>query len=500
MFYCLQEKGMRKIKKLAKKRNIVNRVQLTYIVIIIFICIGFIFSLYERNIVSNQYDEYASINIKLNSLSSEFLKSYDAFNSFVKTKDDNDIIKYNDSNSKITEIFREITPHMKKDKDSGIYLRILSNMLDNYRNKSFNLIRQVENSNQLDPQIYEVLKELKTADLYINNNISLLEVSYLNYSSREYESTLIKYKNAQIKIYIFLILIVIGSFSFTILISKNLNKTIGKLCSYADFLSAGRWEIPDIEEQKYYELNSLGNAFNKMKNNIRKFINELNEKAEIENNYQIEMRKSAEKDKLIKETQLIALQSQINPHFLFNTLNTISRIAMFESANNTVSLIEAASKILRYNLYYKDRLVELKDEISAIKAYITIQETRFQDQMSFIFDIDNNIDSIKLPPMLIQPVLENAIIHGLQERDKDGIINIDIKKEHNFVSIKVKDNGIGLDDEKLKNLINDQIYEKRGLGVLNVKKRLELYYGRDNLFQIKSQKSQWTEVTILIPT
>lgn len=388
---------------------------------------------------------------------------------------------------------------MKNDNDSGIYLRIILNMFDNYRNKSFDLMNQVKNSKQLEPQIYDVLKELKTANLYINNNISLLEVSYLNYSSKEYENTLIKDKNAQIKVYSFLILIVIGGFSFTILISKNLNKTIGKLCNYAELLSAGRWEIPDIEEQKYYELNSLANTFNKMKNSIRQFINEINAKAEIENNYQIEMRKSAEKDKLIKETQLIALQSQMNPHFLFNTLNTISRIAMFESADNTVKLIEATSKILRYNLDYKDRLVELKDEISAIKAYIKIQETRFQDQMSFIFDIDNNIDSIKLPPMLIQPVLENAIIHGLQEKDKEGIINIAIKKEHHFISINIKDNGIGMDEEKLKNLLNDQTDEKKGLGILNVKKRLELYYSRDDLFQIKSQKAQWTEVTILIP-
>ncbi len=490
---------MSKIKKPTKKIYMIKKVQLTYIVIIIFICIGCIFSLYERNVISNKYDEFASVNIKLNNLSTEFLKSSDAFNSFIKTKDDNDIIKYNDSNSQITDIINEITPVMKNDKESGIYLRILLNMFDNYKDRSLDLINQVKNSKQMASQIYDGLKELKTADLYINNNISLLEVAYLNYSSKEYELKLINYKNEQINIYSFLILIVIIGFSFTILISKNLNRTIGELCSYAEALSAGRWEITDIEEQKYYDLNSLANAFNKMKNNIRQFISEINEKAEIENNYQIEMRKSAEKDKLIKETQLIALQSQINPHFLFNTLNTIGRIAMFESADNTVKLIEATSKILRYNLYYKDKLVELKDEINAIKAYITIQETRFQDQMSFIFDIDNNIDGVKLPTMLIQPVLENAIIHGLQEKDKDGIISICIKKEQRIISIKIKDNGIGIEDEILKKLLYKQTDEKKGLGILNVKKRLELYYSRDDLLQIKSQKAQGTEVAILIP-
>ena len=172
---------------------------------------------------------------------------------------------------------------------------------------------------------------------------------------------------------------------------------------------------------------------------------------------------------------------------------------MFESADNTVKLIEATSRILRYNLYYKDKLVELKDEINAIKAYITIQETRFQDQMSFVFDIDNNIDGVKLPPMLIQPVLENAIIHGLQEKDRDGIISICIKKEQQIISIKIKDNGIGMENEILRKLLDKQTDEKKGLGILNVKKRLELYYSRDDLLQIRSQKAQGTEVAILIP-
>lgn len=236
-----------------------------------------------------------------------------------------------------------------------------------------------------------------------------------------------------------------------------------------------------------------------MKHSIREFIFELKEKTEIENNYHIEQLKNVEKDKLIKETQLSALQSQMDPHFLFNTLNTISRVAMFEYADETVKLIEATSKILRYNLDCKDKMVKLKEEIRMTKAYVIIQETRFQDQMSFSFNIDKNLDNVKVPPMLIQPIVENAIIHGLREKDKGGIISITVMEENSLISISIKDNGVGMDNEKMDSLMNEVKNESTGLGVFNVKKRLELYFNRNDLFVIKSQKGEGTEVIIFIP-
>lgn len=119
---------------------------------------------------------------------------------------------------------------------------------------------------------------------------------------------MVKYKNTEIRIYGALIFIILISFFFTMLISRDLNNTIGKLRSYAELLSSAKWEIPDLRDQKYDELNSLAKAFDKMKHSIRAFIEELNEKTEIEKSYHMEQLRSAEKDKLIKESQLLALQ------------------------------------------------------------------------------------------------------------------------------------------------------------------------------------------------
>lgn len=489
-----------KLRKLASEKSIGGKVFNNFILIILLMSFGFIFSLYEKKITSRNYAEYTNINIKLSALSLEFSNSWGYFDMFIKTKDESNIQKYTSSNNKIKDLLSQIQPYIEKDENSSIYLRNLNNMFDVYKNESYHLMSKVINSEILDSKSYSKLTEIKTLFTYITKHSESLLVSYQHYSNTDYSTSVQKYNNIEMEIYTALIFIILVSFVFTMMVSRDLNNTIGKLRSYAELLTQAKWEIPDLKDQKYEELNSLAKAFDKMKYSIREFIHELNEKAELESSYHAEKLKNTEKDKLIKETQLSALQSQMDPHFLFNTLNTIGRVAMFEDADETVKLIEATSKILRYNLDCKDKMVELKEEIRMVKAYVIIQETRFQDQMSFTFDIDETLDAVKVPPMLIQPIVENAIIHGLREKDKGGIIYITVVQvKNNFISISIKDNGVGIDNEKIRILLSDVKNKKMGLGVFNVKKRLELYYSRGDLFEIKSKRGKGMEVIISIP-
>jgi sensor histidine kinase YesM len=482
------------------KRSLANRVKYTFVIIIILISMGFSFSIYTRDIVTEKYDSYMNINTKLTRLSVELSNSWNFFDIYMKTKNDDNIEKYISANNAVEDIMNQIAPYVEKNKDSSIYLRNLNNMFQFYKAGSNALIHQ----EKLDERSYDKLVELKTQAVYMNRHSGLLTLSYLDYSNTEYSSTLVKYRNRETQVYMILMSIIFVSFILSMILSKDLSNTIGKLRNYAELLSKAQWEIADLDDQKYDELNSLAKAFNKMKSSIREFIDEINRKAEIENNYNKEKLKSAEKDKLIKETQLLALQSQINPHFLFNTLNTVSRMAMFENASNTVTLIAATSKILRYNLTYKDKLVKLKEEIDMIKAYVTIQETRFQDQMDFEFDIDYSLEYINIPTMLIQPIVENAIIHGLSEIDHGGNISISVKRQKEFAAISIKDNGKGIEEEKIYSILNYEKLTKEksdttGLGVSNVKQRLELYFNKNNLMNITSKLGQGTEVTLLIP-
>ena len=137
-----------------------------------------------------------------------------------------------------------------------------------------------------------------------------------------------------------------------------------------------------------------------------------------------------------------------------------------------------------------------------IKAYVTIQETRFQDQMSFNFDIDNTLESINIPTMIIQPIVENAIIHGLNEKDKGGIISISVKRQDEFVAISIKDNGKGIEEQKIYSILNnekstEEKSDTTGLGVSNVKQRLELYFNRNNLMIIIIEIGQGTRSNVI---
>jgi sensor histidine kinase YesM len=304
-------------------------------------------------------------------------------------------------------------------------------------------------------------------------------------------------------IYAVVILISIAVFIFAVLMSNSILKTIEKLSSSARYLSLGHWEIEDIGEINYRELNILGQTFNLMKNNIRNYIKELKEKSELENKLNQEKMENIEKERLLKESQLLNLQMQMDPHFLFNTLNTVSRTAMFENAVETQNLIIAISKIMRYNLDHKGKMVELKKEIEVLKAYLTIQETRFKEQMDFEINTEGDLKQIKIPPMIIQPIVENSIIHGLADTDSEGRVIIGIKRLSDKLKIKVQDNGIGIESEELSEILNEELQNKENdqresLGILNVIKRLKLHYGK-NLLQINSKINQGTEVIIEIP-
>jgi sensor histidine kinase YesM len=394
----------------------------------------------------------------------------------------------------------EIESEVSRDQKSKTFYRNLSNMLD-YHDQ---LASELFSSSVLNQETYQKLTDIDTLYSYMNSHTQNLINSYLAYHSSNYVNLLVDTQNRTKTIYAIVILISIAVFIFAVLMSNNILKTIDKLSSSARYLSLGHWEIDDIEEINYRELNILGQTFNLMKNNIRKYIKELKEKSKLENKLNQEKMENIEKERLLKESQLLNLQMQMDPHFLFNTLNTVSRTAMFENASETQKLIIAISKIMRYNLDHKGKLVKLNKELEVLKAYLMIQKTRFKEQMDFEINTDGDLAGIKVPPMIIQPIVENSIIHGLADTDSEGRIIVEIKKMEEKVVIRVKDNGIGIESDKLKDIINEnkednkKSEQRESLGILNVIKRLKLHYGK-KLLQIKSEPNQGTEVIIEIP-
>ncbi|HYG59587.1 MAG TPA: PocR ligand-binding domain-containing protein [Symbiobacteriaceae bacterium] len=187
-------------------------------------------------------------------------------------------------------------------------------------------------------------------------------------------------------------------------------------------------------------------------------------------------------EKSLKESQLRVLQSQINPHFLFNTLNTVARMALFEGAHKTEELAYRMTRILRFSLSRIDRMVTLGQELDNVKDYLEIQQTRFGSRLRFKFDLDPEIMQARIPILTVQPLVENAVVRGLEPLPEGGEVSVLVWRDGDLAVVEVIDDGIGLAHRDGNAMLYG--HEARngeghttGLGVPNVHQRLQHAFG-----------------------
>lgn len=276
--------------------------------------------------------------------------------------------------------------------------------------------------------------------------------------------------------------------------SLSITRPIHQLTKAANDLSEGRFNQP-IEVKSNDEIAFLAKTFNKMRVNIIDLIVEIQHKAQLEHELQ-------QSRLLLKESQFQSLQSQINPHFLFNTLNTLSKKAYLDGAEETSDLIVSVAGLLRYNLKRIDSPVTLFEEVVVLKQYMEIQKARFRERLQFEAEIDDSCLHIEIPGLTLQPIIENAVIHAIEPEIDGGTIWFRIKKENSSVVIEIEDSGKGMSQEQIEQLFkgNAQPTEghSTGIGFQNVIKRLHLFYGRENIITIDSNNAQGTKVVLKI--
>ncbi len=210
---------------------------------------------------------------------------------------------------------------------------------------------------------------------------------------------------------------------------------------------------------------------------------------------QIELSRIEEQAKLLNTSELKALQAQINPHFLFNSINTIVSLIR-TSPEKARDLLVKLGLYFRNSLYHSDEIF-LSDEIQNIKNYLEIEKARFGEKLNIIIDVPDNLNCT-LPPFTLQPLVENALKHGLLPRVKGGSIEIHCEKDGENIRLSVKDNGTGIEEEKLRTLFDDSTCSK-SVGIKNVNKRLMCKYGSQYGLRIESSPGAGTVVSFTIP-
>ncbi len=203
-----------------------------------------------------------------------------------------------------------------------------------------------------------------------------------------------------------------------------------------------------------------------------------------------------------KDVEFKMLASQINPHFLYNTLETIRMKARAIGETEIEELVKMLAKIMRRNIQVGDKLVTLKSELELVEYYLKIQQYRFGDRIQYKINQCCNIEYLKIMPLIIQPVVENAFVHGLETKEGEGSIEIIVENKDHLV-ITVTDDGIGISEDKLKeikeNLNDTRKLNRSNIGLSNVNQRIKLLYGDDYGLTVESEEYKGTKVTIEIP-
>lgn len=224
----------------------------------------------------------------------------------------------------------------------------------------------------------------------------------------------------------------------------------------------------------------------------------------IQRQLMTEMKAKADLETMLKASELKALQSQVNPHFLFNTLNSIARLAMLEGAERTQNMVYALSDLLRNNLRDLDQLSTLKDEINSIRDYLLIQQVRFGERVQVHIDVREDLQEMLVPVMTLQPLVENAIIHGLEPKKEGGIVRVSAAAGNGRAVVTVADSGVGMSPERVREIFREERRavsrgQTTGLGIVNVHKRIQNHFGSEYGVIIDGQPGKGTLIHVHLP-
>lgn len=285
------------------------------------------------------------------------------------------------------------------------------------------------------------------------------------------------------------------------LLGRLLVHPIMDMAAQSRRIAENDFNLPELDSASDDEVGELIYAFNRMKQATRDHIQTLEEKNRIETILHREAMEKLELEQNLDRTRLEMLKSQVNPHFLFNTLNMISCMARLEDAATTDRMILSLSGLFRYNLRTREQEVLLEQELEALDDYIHIQQTRFDGRIIYRKSIQVDPGSVRLPSFTLQPLVENAFIHGLSNTEEGGRIFLRIWQEGAMLRVSIADNGVGMDGERLGALrarLSSREHTGQGIGLGNISRRIAMLYPEGEL-QIYSRLNRGTVIQCAIP-
>ena len=267
-------------------------------------------------------------------------------------------------------------------------------------------------------------------------------------------------------------------------ISDKISNPIKSLDGSVREIESGNLDV-EIVPSGSYEVEHLGKSIKNMLGRIKVLMSDL----VAEHNAK-------------RKSEFDTLQSQINPHFLYNTLDIIVWMIENENSDKAVNIVTALAKFFRISLSKGKNIITVKDEVEHVRNYLMIQNMRFKNRFEYSIDVDEKVLSYSSLKLMLQPLVENAIYHGMEFMDGDGEIDVKVFKEDNSLYFTITDNGLGMSEDMVETLLSkDFVSSKKGsgIGVKNVNERIKLYFGSEYGLKVESEPDEGTKITIHLP-
>ena len=401
--------------------------------------------------------------------------------------------------------------------------RIRSNMdgLQNVSDEQWVLYGAVETTYGSYSALLEELEgylssglDAKASQLYYNKvsvcggylsqyTMQLLKASILDAQTTYTEISELGERIALMQIVVVALCVALGCASG--LMVMQLLTPVSQMIEASRAISRSQLDTPDIPLPKQPEIGQLAESFNRMKHSMAQQVSTLQEKNEIERELHRQKTEALELQNRMERSRLQQLRSQIDPHFLFNTLNVIQQMAGTESAYRTQALIMALSHLLRYSLMSNDEQVPLSREVRIVDEYYSIYHVRFGDrvQMEWAFSDSLDLTETMVPSFILQPIVENAFKHGICPKEEGGVVRIRMVplREKGLLCIRVLDNGMGIEPEQLQQLrtaLEQPAPRWEHIGIYNVAARLRLLDTRCRVV-VRSRPGRGTAVILYLP-
>lgn len=445
-------------------------------------------------------DEVYATNVSLNELAECLEATHDDVLEYLNTKSSDSLEDYYRNVQTYQDMLGQMNTRIV-DNEMKILEKNIKNMSDTYLDIADETIqakrgRNVEHYKAAYAQECENYQYIQTA-IYCLNSLQFRN------NSDNYQIMMNSLNYMEIISSVVVVAVAVVNLLLLMLLIRTITEPLQMLAKSANEVAEGNFEVHLPDSDNRDEVGVVTHAFVKMVYSIREYIKKTKESMEKEQ--QMKERELLMETHL-KDAQLKYLQAQINPHFLFNSLNAGAQLAMMEDAEKTSVFIEKMADFFRYNVRKSKDICTLMEELEAVDNYVYILNVRFSGDIHFEKKIAAGVEDARLPRMVLQPIVENAVNHGIRDVEWEGHIWLEVERQTEHLIIVIRDNGQGMTQERIREVLEGRSGETRvqsdstGIGMGNVISRLELFFGQKNLVNIYSDgPGRGTEVRITIP-